>query len=275
MPESDPLTGKPLLLRPGVQLQVCHQAGSSPAIVFLHGGLGNRFNWRSQYEFAAAQGWTTLAYDLAGHGQSSPYRRYSIGRHCRDLTRLLAHFQIQQPILLAHSYGVPLALEWCQRQAIAGLILVAGGTHDLDPWWEIPLMQSLTWGGRHLFRLPWLQRLICRASSSFTHTEMQRFVAESPLPVDYSPYAALRIFWGYNFFARRRSWHLNYPTVIFSGGQDPMFTYEMGETLAQHFPQGQHQHLPQSGHLLMAEQPETVNAILYRLRQRQLASVSH
>ena len=28
-----------------------------PEIAFLNGGLGNRFNLRSQYEFAVAQGW--------------------------------------------------------------------------------------------------------------------------------------------------------------------------------------------------------------------------
>lgn len=134
MNDFDLLTGKPLRLRPGVQLQVCHQAGAQPAIAFLQGGLGNRYNLRSQYEFAVQQGWEAIAYDLAGHGQSSPYSRYSIGRHCRDLTRLLHHFQIQRPILFAHSYGVPIALEWCQRHPVAGLVLVAGGTHDLDPW---------------------------------------------------------------------------------------------------------------------------------------------
>ncbi len=72
-------------LRWGVHLQVCHNPGQSPTLVFLHGGMGNRFNWRAQYDFFHARGREVLAYDLAGHGQSSPYPRYSIGRHRRDL----------------------------------------------------------------------------------------------------------------------------------------------------------------------------------------------
>ena len=96
MQQLDLLMGEQIHLRRGVDFQVSHHPGKPPALVFLHGGLGNRFNWRWQYEFAVAQGWEALAYDLAGHGQSPPYPRYSIGRHCRDLTRLLDRFSIHK-----------------------------------------------------------------------------------------------------------------------------------------------------------------------------------
>lgn len=36
----DQVAGKKLHLRRGVDLQVCHSPGVTPAIVFLHGGLG-------------------------------------------------------------------------------------------------------------------------------------------------------------------------------------------------------------------------------------------
>ncbi|MGB3612557.1 MAG: alpha/beta hydrolase [Elainellaceae cyanobacterium] len=265
---SDSLTGELLNIRPGVRLQVCHQAGSQPAIAFIHGGLGNRFNLRSQYEFAAGQGWEAIAYDLAGHGQSSPYSRYSIGRHCRDFTRLLRRFHIRRPILFAHSYGVPIALEWCQRHPVAGLVLVAGGTHALDPWWEVPLMKSLAWGGRHLFRSGWAQRFVAQRSSSHDHAAIERFVVESPVPVEPHPYDALQVFWGYNFFMRRSGrWRLDVPALIVSGGEDSMFTCDMGEALTQHFPQGRHLHWQDGGHLVMAEFPEQVNQELLQFRQ--------
>ncbi|HEY9877046.1 MAG TPA: alpha/beta hydrolase [Leptolyngbyaceae cyanobacterium] len=251
-----------MTLRSGVTLQVCHHPGTLPAMVFLHGGLGNRFNLRSQYEFAMAQGWQVLAYDLAGHGQSGPYAQYSIGRHCRDLSRLPHRFQIRQPVLCGHSYGVPLALEWAQRHTVAGLVLIAGGTHDLDPWWEVPLMQSLRWGGRHLFRLPWVQQKFAQMASQHKHSTIQRCLEESPLPTTPHPYDALTIFWGYNFFRRKETWHLKYPALIISGGVDPMFTQAMGEALTSHFPEGRHLHLQEAGHLLMAECPDRVNAAL-------------
>ncbi|KEF40777.1 MAG: alpha/beta hydrolase [Cyanobium sp. CACIAM 14] len=256
----DPLLGERLVLRRGVSLQVCHMPGRAPSLVFLHGALGNRFNWRPQIEFGMAQGWECLAYDQAGHGQSTAYPRYSIGRHCRDLGRLLLRFGITTPLLVAHSYGVPIALEWARRRAVRGLVLAAGGTHDLDPWWEKPLMRLMRAGGRQLFRWPAVQELNRGWLSGSANPAMDRFFRESPIPVTGEPYRSVEIFWGYNFHRRPAPvrWP-RIPALILSGGRDPMFTLAMGEALAGRFDQGRHLHLSQCGHLLMAEEPETVN----------------
>lgn len=266
---SEMLSSQTIRLRLGVRLEVSHTAGTLPALVFLHGGLGNRYNWRAQYEFAQAQGWEALNYDLAGHGESSAYNRYSIGRHRRDLARLLRHFQISSPVLCCHSYGVPIGLEWSQRQPVKGLVLVAGGTHDLAPWWEIPLMKALEWGGRHLYRWDWLQAATKTLSSQHEHSTIERFLAESPVPTEVAPYQALKIFWNYNFFTRRRPQRHDIPVLVISGGQDSMFSKEMGEALVAVFPKGEHLHLPEAGHLMIAEYPEIVNeaiaAFIYNL----------
>ncbi len=255
----DCLLGQEVPIRPGVNLQVCYAEGRSPALVFLHGGLGNRFNWRSQYTFARDQGWETLVYDLAGHGQSSPYPHYSIGRHSRDLTRLLHLFRIHQPILCCHSYGVPLGLEWAQRHPTRGLILIAGGTHNLTPWWEFVLIKSLAWGGGHLYRSQSVQRMTNALLSPY-HERLGQFFAECPTPTAPHPYQTLEAFWGYNFFAHRKTnYYRDVPTLVISGGCDPVFTEAMGAELASHFQCHHHLHLPTAGHLVMAEFPNEVN----------------
>lgn len=256
----DTLIGQIIHLRQGVDLQVSHSPGRSPAIVFLHGGMGNRFNLRSQYEFFHAQEREVLAYDLAGHGQSSSYKRYSLGRHRRDLTRLLDHFQITAPILCCHSYGVPIGLEWIRRHRVSGLIAIAGGTHNLAPWWEMPSMKFLAWGGRHFYRLPCIQQLTNYFSTNQRHEVMEKFFAECPVPTEPDPYKALEIFWTYNFFKRQTPpINSGIPVLVVSGGQDSMFSYKMGEDLAACFPFGKHLHLPEAGHLVMAEYSDVVN----------------
>ncbi len=52
---SDLLAGEKIHLRWNVDLQVCYSPGQTPLLVFLHDGLGNRFNWRSQDEFFQSQ----------------------------------------------------------------------------------------------------------------------------------------------------------------------------------------------------------------------------
>jgi pimeloyl-ACP methyl ester carboxylesterase len=264
--DQDTLAGKIIELRPGVELKVSHYPGKSPAIVFLHGGMGNRFNLRSQYEFFHAQGREVLAYDLAGHGQSSPYQRYSLGRHRRDLTRLLNHLEISAPILCCHSYGVPIGLEWIRRHQVSGLIAIAGGTHDLAPWWEIPSIKLLAWGGRHLYHLSCIQQLTNYFSTNHRNEVMDKFFAESPVPTEPDPYQALEIFWSYNFFKRQTPpINANIPVLVISAGQDSMFTAKMGEDLADCFPKGEHLHLPNAGHLVMAEYPDIINQAILAL----------
>jgi pimeloyl-ACP methyl ester carboxylesterase len=256
----DTLMGELVHLRRGVDLQVSHSPGKSPAVVFLHGGMGNRFNLRSQYDFFQARGREVLAYDLAGHGQSSPYKRYSLGRHRRDLTRLLERFQISAPVLCCHSYGVPIGLEWIRRHPVSGLIAIAGGTHELAPWWEVPSMKFLAWGGRHLYRLPCLQKLTHRLTTVHRNEVIERFFTECPVPTEPDPYQALEIFWSYNFFRRQSPLRgASLPVLAISGGQDPTFTYQMGEDLTACFPFGKHLHIAEAGHLVMAEYPERVN----------------
>lgn len=262
----DYLQGQTVKLRRRVELQVSYHAGNTPGLVFIHGGLGNRFNWRSQYEYFLSQGREVLAYDLGGHGESTPYNRYSLGRHRRDLTRLLRRYKIKQPILCCHSYGVPLGLEWARRNKASGLVLVAGGTHDLDPWWEIPLMKFLAWGGRYLYHLPGVQKLSNKlASDRHEHPRIQRFFTESPVPTESHPYDALEIFWGYNFWQRHREFKPKIPVLVITGGQDPSFTQEMGEELGSNFALGKHLHIPEAGHLLIAEYPLIVNEAIANL----------
>ena len=259
----DYLTGRLISLRRGVALQVCYHHGSSTPLIFLHGGLGNRFNWRYQYEFFATQGRTVLAYDLGGHGQSTSYPRYSIGRHGRDLTLLLDNFLIQSPVLCCHSYGVPIGLEWARRYPVKGLVLVAGGTHDLAPWWEIPLIKALKWGGRYLYYLPLVQFFTDWFSSSHSSETIKQFFAESPVPKDFDSYKALEIFWQYNFFRKSKpKFADNIPVLVISGGRDLMFSREMGDVLANHFKLGEHLHLASGGHLLIAEYPEMINTAI-------------
>jgi pimeloyl-ACP methyl ester carboxylesterase len=124
-------------------------------------------------------------------------------------------------------------------------------------------MKFLAWGGRHFYRLACVQQMTNILSSDHRNEVMERFFAECPVPTEPQPYQALEIFWSYNFF-RRDSPPINarIPVLAISGGKDPMFTYKMGEDLAACFPLGKHLHLPDAGHLVMAEYPDVVNCAI-------------
>ena len=235
-----------------VELKVAYSPGQLPAIVLVHGGLGNRFNWQKQWDFLKSRDRAVLSYDLAGHGESGRYRRYSVGRHRRDLTRLLHHFKIQHPILCCHSYGVTIGLEWANRHAVTALIAIAGGTHNLTPWWEIPLMKFFAAGGYQIYHSPRIQQLMGAGYS------------ESRLPSEPHPYEAIESFWGYD----GRKHKLPCPVVVITGGRDSVFTQTMGDQLTNHMPSSHHLIVPNSGHSVMVEAPNIVNQAIWQLLQR-------
>ncbi|MBW4537713.1 MAG: alpha/beta hydrolase [Myxacorys chilensis ATA2-1-KO14] len=262
------LAGTQIQLR-SVALQVAYAPGRLPAIVCIHGGLGSRYNWRLQWEFLRASGQAVLAYDLAGHGDSRRYQRYSVGRHRRDLTRLLRHFQIENPILCCHSYGVPIGLEWAKRHPTRAIIAIAGGTHDLTPWWEIPAIKffALFWNfaeriaGHNLYR--WQPHVLINSLGSAQDDEPER---SHDLPTDPHPYEAIEAFWGYD----GRHHEFACPITIITGSSDPMFPPVMGHKwlarLQHQHPNSTHITVSDVGHLIMAEAPGVVNdAILQSL----------
>ena len=118
-------------------------------------------------------------------------------------------------------------------------------------------MRLMRVGGRQLFRSQRVQAFNRRLLSASKHPAVDRFCQESPIPFNLEPYRSMEIFWGYNFFRRPAPERLStIPALILSGGRDPMFTMAMGDALAGRFVRGHHQHLPECGHLLMAEAPE-------------------
>ncbi|WP_233737814.1 alpha/beta fold hydrolase [Halocatena pleomorpha] len=123
-----------------VELETLHLSGPAPAIVFVHGGLGSLLNPYLQLD--TFEGNHELAtYALASNGYSTTRQEQSLSGHVVDLVNLLDELGITNPIIHGHSYGIALAIEYAKRHPTAGLVLHAGGNHDLTPAWEKPLLR--------------------------------------------------------------------------------------------------------------------------------------
>ncbi len=105
-------------------------AGSGPPLVFLHGVLGSHRIWRHLAE-VMAHTHTVVAPDLFGHGNSTarPAADYSLGGHAGVVRDLLDLLGIDQAVMVGHSLGGGIALEFTYLfpQRVTGLVLVASG----------------------------------------------------------------------------------------------------------------------------------------------------
>ncbi len=118
--------------RPGRRLHVAtHEVGADTTLFLVHGGGGNKEQWRFQWRALQDAGCNLVAWDALGHGASP---RPSNPALCQgdelldDARALFGRHATARNLIVAHSYGariaLALALEVPFGLTIDGLVLV-------------------------------------------------------------------------------------------------------------------------------------------------------
>ncbi len=107
--------------------------GEGKPIVFIHHLAGSYKSW-TQQSYYFSKKYNVLVYDLRGHGRSSvPLSPYMIEDHVRDLNNLLEYLQIKDPIIVGHSIGTLIALDFALKYNLDKLILIGTLYKSPDP----------------------------------------------------------------------------------------------------------------------------------------------
>jgi pimeloyl-ACP methyl ester carboxylesterase len=113
----------------GVEIVLAVWEGKEKTVFCVHGISGSCRCWDNISEALSPQH-KVLAMDLRGRGLSEkPASGYSISHHCRDIHALLKHENIDQVVMLGHSLGALIGLEFAAKfpETVDRLILVDGG----------------------------------------------------------------------------------------------------------------------------------------------------
>ena len=90
---------------------------SRPTLVFVHGLSGSSSAWHA-YEEHFKNSYNVLTFDLRGHGRSyrhKKYDAYKISHFVDDMHELLLHCEVEKFVLISHSFGTLVALEFLVR----------------------------------------------------------------------------------------------------------------------------------------------------------------
>jgi pimeloyl-ACP methyl ester carboxylesterase len=103
--------------RDGVGL-ACEEAGKGePAILLVHGWGTDRAVLKPLFDWARASR-RVVAVDLRGFGESdAPEQSYSIQGYSDDLSFIASRLGLQRPIVVGHSMGGLIALDFADRHA--------------------------------------------------------------------------------------------------------------------------------------------------------------
>jgi len=125
--------------------------GANQTLVMLHGVASNHTRWSEFVSHTSLkQSWNLLRVDLRGHGDSMYHGRIQRNRWVADLEAILEREALPSVVLLGHSLGAEIALDFTVSfpDRVAGLILI-------DPVFHQNLHGVLGWV-RRLQLLLWL-----------------------------------------------------------------------------------------------------------------------
>jgi len=113
-------------------------------VVLLHGLASNAHIWDLVIPSLTVAGLNCFAPDARGHGLSDKTESYTFESMTADLAAFLEACRIEKPILVGHSWGGMVALEYAARvstglRSPSRLVLVDGGFSQLDD------QQGATW----------------------------------------------------------------------------------------------------------------------------------
>ncbi len=131
--------------------------GSGPDLILLHGAGGSLRDFTFQMVDQLAGDFRVILFDRPGHGYTDRIaNRSGIGESPQEQAALLAkaakQLNVEEALLLGHSYGGAVALAWTLNhpESVRGLVTVAGVSNawegGLGAWYSV----TNSWLGRNL-----------------------------------------------------------------------------------------------------------------------------
>lgn len=260
----------------------CYTGGKAhdpalPTVVFIHGAQNDHSVWALQSRYFAHHGFNVLAPDLPGHGRSGGAARTSVEALADWLLALLDAAGVRQAALFGHSMGSLIALEAAARapQRVRQLGLL-GST------WPMKVSDALLETARSdeaaaidmvniWSHSSFVQKPSCPGPGFYAMgaaRRLKQYIARrNPGQLFYTDFVACNNYAGGEAAARS----VRCPTLFVFGRRDMMTPPRSTKLLTEAISHGKVVQVD-SGHELMAEQPDAVLDALYGFARSQAAA---
>ncbi|BCU71310.1 alpha/beta fold hydrolase [Stygiolobus caldivivus] len=107
-----------------IYYEVRDENNANDTVILIHHLAGSKNSWKYIYPTLSRK-YKVLVYDLRGHGRSSiPPAPYLIEEHSEDLRKLLEIEGIKEPIIVGHSLGTLIAIDYALKNSVKKLVLI-------------------------------------------------------------------------------------------------------------------------------------------------------
>ncbi len=236
-------------------------AHSAP-LVLVHGAGGNHMHWPA--ELRRLPDAVVYSLDLPGHGKSDGPGQPNIGAYAEAVHTFVDALGLPRFVLVGHSMGGAIALEYALHYAprLAGLVLIStGGQLCVAP----ELLSDLRTDFARTTEL-----LAVRTHAADVDPERLRLFVRRLREV--GPEVLHGDFAACERFDRLADLHrVSVPALVLCGEADRMTPVESSRAMAERIPDAQLVVIPAAGHMVMLERPAEVAGLLTEwLRSRGL-----
>lgn len=254
--------GQSLDIRPNRTLSIAHHVGTTQpdtVVFFCHGAGGNKDQWRPQWQALKAEGYSLVAWDLLGHGDSARPREdqaYAWPELVADYLAILQRYGGVRNLIVAHSFGTGLSLSaLLARPPVSIDAALLLGTQLYRPVVSGGLMSLPAW------ILEWLRPLLAKG-----FRERAWHASADPALVAYEEKLTERNrLHMFKALTKNAQWpgaaqipSLVLPVSVLAGDSDGLTPASGGQALAGQLPDADFQVLEACGHQLMLEKPDAV-----------------
>ena len=238
-------------------------AGGKPVLLFVHGWCSNLRHWDPQAEYFSRD-YRVLRLDRRGYGRSPAPANYSFdfGREATDIAQLASSLGISEAVVVGHAGGIPTAigLAAVYPNLVRALVCEDGTPQEPDPRQKTmlaPILQQLNG--------PDYQSGMKNVYPGFFHpnTDPKRVAAVASEAAETSPQVAVAFITSMpaidtDTLART----LRMPVLFVMAEQSLSSTTP--EELQQTVKQAQFVKIPDTGHFVHLDAPESFNLELER-----------
>lgn len=230
--------------------------GQGLPVVLLHGWCLSGRLWEVQEE-ALLGDRRVLCADLAGFGRSRNLAGpYDLERHASDLASLLDELSLEEVVVGGFAYGGAVALQLAasRPERLSRLVVIGIPSGATAPYDRMPRAMRRDWPD---FARRSAEAICKQPQSDAKLAWLAQMFAATPLPVALETVAVLE-----RFDPTLLAANVTVPTLFLHGELDDVVPVNVADACVAKMPEALLTVVPESGHLVVVDQPDVVTAAL-------------
>jgi 3-oxoadipate enol-lactonase len=240
-----------------------YDAGSGIPVILIHGYPLSHGIWDEQ--LSLSQHYRILAPDLPGFGQTPPVTNWSISDYANFILQILDERKIGQAVVMGHSMGGYIALEFAARyqDRLSGLGLIctqAGADSDDARSNRMKTIERVKVEGTNFISDMMAEKLL--SPNNLTDDPLVKTVKTILQSASKDGVMAALAAMAHRDDHFDTLEKISVPSLVITGDDDVLIPAERSEQMAAKLKQATLEKIAGAGHLAMMEKPEAFNSIL-------------